>query len=102
MALSAVHISDILGMWGFLPAPPPSLLEHGNAPALGVCCLAEVSVLVFCIFPPGVVVLSDTEVVILHAVLLEALTLSGLLAFWMLMENSCRHEGPGSREAPPK
>ena len=75
MALSAINVSNILGIWGFLPAPPPALLEHGNAPALSVCCLAEVSVLAFCICPPGVVLLSCTEVGILHAALLEVLTL---------------------------
>lgn len=55
--------------------PPPSLLEHRNVPALSLCCLAEVSVLVFCIITPVVVMLSCTEAIILHTVLLEVLAL---------------------------
>lgn len=60
----------------FLLIQPPPLLERRNAPALSVCYLAEVSVLVFCIVTPVVVVLSCVEVMILRAVLLEVLALT--------------------------
>ena len=74
MDLSGINISDILRIWGFLPAhPSPVRFWHRNALAVSVCHLAEVSVLVFCIATPVVVMLSCMEVTIRRAGLLEVL-----------------------------